>query len=75
MPGGSELEGEVNGQELGDGGPKDPVRAHAWSNIAGANGNEDAKKNLVSIEKEMCSEQKAEETTRARELFERLAKE
>ncbi len=45
-----------------------------WWNIAGAKGNEDAKKNLAIIEKQMSSEQKAEATKLARELFERLPK-
>ncbi len=60
--------------EKGEGVPKDPVLAHVWYNIAGANGYELAKEFLVRIEKGMSSEQKAEATTRARELFERLAK-
>ncbi len=58
----------------GTGVPKDLVQAHMWWNIAGAKGNEDAKKNLAIIEKQMSSEQKAEATMRARELFERLPK-
>lgn len=58
----------------GEGELKNPVLAHVWFNIAGVNGNEIAKKNLVSIEEELSSEQKAEATTRARELFERLPK-
>ena len=58
----------------GTGVPKDLVQAHMWWNIAGAKGNEGAKKNLAEVEKQMSSEQKAEATMRARELFERLPK-
>ena len=38
---------------------KNPAQAHAWFNVAGSNGNEDAKKNLAIIEKQMSSETKA----------------
>ena len=53
---------------------KNPAQAHAWWTIAGANGIEDAKKNLVSIKKEMTAEEKAEAMKLARELFARLPK-
>ena len=58
----------------GEGVPKDLVQAHVWWNIAGANGQEVAKKNLVIVEKEMTSEQKAEAMKLARELFAKLPK-
>ncbi len=38
---------------------KNPAQAHTWFNVAGSNGNEDAKKNLAIIEKQMSSAQKA----------------
>ena len=53
---------------------KNPAQARAWWNIAETKGNEDAKKNLVSLEKEMTAEQKAEATKLERELFARLRK-
>jgi len=53
---------------------KNPAQAHAWWTIAGAKGNENAKNNLVSLEKEMTAEQKAEAMKLARELFARLRK-
>jgi len=53
---------------------KNPAQAHAWWKIAGSQGLEDAKKNLVSLEKEMTPEQKAEAMKLARELFARLPK-
>lgn len=53
---------------------KNPAQAHAWWSIAETNGNEDAKKNLVSLEKEMTADQKAEAMKLARELFARLRK-
>ena len=58
----------------GTGVPKDLVQAHMWWNIAGAKGNEGAKKNLAEVEKQMSSEQKAEATMLAREMFARLEK-
>ena len=58
----------------GAGVPKDLVQAHMWWNIAGAKGNEGAKKNLAEVEKQMSSEQKAEATMLAREMFARLEK-
>ena len=51
---------------------KDPVQAHIWFNVAGAAGDEEARKQLRLLEKEMTPEQKAEATKLARELFERL---
>ena len=48
---------------------KNPAQAHAWWSIAGARGFKEAKKNLVSLEKEMTAEQKAEATKLARELL------
>jgi TPR repeat protein len=53
---------------------KNPAQAHAWWNIAGSQGFEEAKKNLASLKKEMSSEQKAEAMKLARELFARLRK-
>ena len=58
----------------GNGVPKDLVQAHVWYNIAGANGEENAKKFLPNVEKEMTSEQKAEAMKLARELFAKLPK-
>ena len=58
----------------GEGVPKDLVQAHVWWNIAGANGNEDAKTNFAIIEKEMTYEQQAEAMKLARELFDKLPK-
>ena len=58
----------------GDGVPKDFVQSHVWWNIAGANGYEDAKKNLAIIEPEMTAEQKTEAMKLARELFEKMTK-
>lgn len=56
----------------GEGVPKDLVQAHVWWNIAGAAGNEGVKKHLSTLEKEMTSDQKAEATKLARELFAKL---
>ena len=53
---------------------KDLVQAHAWFNIVGAKGNEEAKKNLVTLEKHMSFDQKAEAMKLARELFEKIPK-
>jgi TPR repeat protein len=58
----------------GEGVPKDLVQAHVWWNIAGAAGNEGVKKHLATLEKEMTSDQKAEATKLARELFAKLPK-
>ena len=58
----------------GEGLPKDAVLAHVWFNITGANGDERSRKNLVIVEKEMSSDQKAEAIKLARELFEKLPK-
>jgi len=38
---------------------KNPAQAHAWFNVAGSNGNEDAKKNFAIIEKQISSAKKA----------------
>jgi TPR repeat protein len=56
----------------GEGVPKDLVQAHVWWNIAGANGHEDAKKNLAVVEKKMNPEQKAEAEKLAREIWEKI---
>ena len=56
----------------GRGVPKDLVQAHAWLNIAGASGLEEAKKTLPIVEKQMNSEQKAEAMKLARETFARI---
>jgi hypothetical protein len=53
---------------------KNPAQARTCWNIAETNGNEDAKKNLVSLEKEMTADQKAEAMKLERELFARLRK-
>ena len=58
----------------GEGVPKDIVQAHVWFNIAGAKEDEDAKKNLGTVEEQMTSEQKAEAMKLARELFAKLPK-
>ncbi len=58
----------------GEGVPKDLVFAHVWLNIAGANGNENAKKNLAIAEKEMTESQKEKAMELARELFAKLPK-
>ena len=58
----------------GTGVPEDLVQAHVWWNIAGAKGDEDAKKYLAIVAKEMTSEQKAEAMKMARELFAKLPK-
>ena len=58
----------------GDGVPKDLVQAHVWWNIAGANGDKDAKKLLALVEEQMTPEQKAEAMKLARELFAKLPK-
>jgi TPR repeat protein len=58
----------------GEGVPKDLVQAHVWLNIAGANGDKDAKKSLAIVEEQMTSEQKAEAMKLARELFAKLPK-
>ena len=57
---------------LGLGVPKDIVQAHVWYNIAGANGHEQARKDLTDIELKMTPEQKIEAMKLARELFEKL---
>jgi TPR repeat protein len=59
---------------LGVGVPKDLVQAHVWWNIAGANGNEEAKKNLAIVEKKMTDTQKEKAMDLARELFAKLPK-
>ncbi len=51
---------------------KDPVQAYVWFNVAGASGDETARKGLSLVEEEMIPEQKAQATKQARELFERL---
>lgn len=56
----------------GKGVPKNLVQSHAWLNIAGAKGNEEAKKNLAIVEKEMTTEQKDEAMKLAREMFAKL---
>jgi TPR repeat protein len=58
----------------GDGVLKDIVQAHAWFNLAGASGEEDAKKNLAMAERKMTAEQKTEAMKLAREMFARLEK-
>ena len=58
----------------GRGVPKDLVQAHVWWNIAGARGDETAKKDCANIEKEMTPEQQAEAMKLARELFAKLPK-
>jgi TonB family protein len=59
----------------GNGVPKDLIQAHMWLNLAGATEDETyadfAKMYLSRIEKEMNSEQTAEATKLAREIFER----
>ena len=59
----------------GDGVSKDLVQAHAWLNIATANGFEDAKQALVIIEEKMTDSQKERAMDLARELFAKLPKE
>ena len=56
----------------GEGVPKDLVQAHVWFNIAGVKGNDDAKKALVLIEKQMSGSQKKKAMELARELFAKL---
>jgi len=58
----------------GEGVPKDAVEAHAWWNVAGARGDEQARKDLTIIEKQMTKEQIAEATKLARERFEKYGK-
>ena len=58
----------------GDGVIKDLVEAHAWFNVAGANGVDGAKNNLKIIEKNMTREQIAEATALARKRFEMFRK-
>ena len=58
----------------GDGVPKDAVEAHVWFNLAGAKGDESAKRMLTLIEKMMTKDQIAEAMKLARERFERLSK-
>ncbi len=50
------------------------MKAHAWFNIAGANGNENGKKGREAIEKQMTADQRAEAMKLARELFEKIPK-
>ena len=50
------------------------VEAHAWLNIAGALGYEDAKTNLVNAEAKMTKDQIAEATKLAREYFKKYGK-
>jgi hypothetical protein len=58
----------------GDGVPKDTVLAHAWWNLAGANGFQNAKSFLIILERNMTTEQKADAMKIARELFQRFPK-
>ena len=58
----------------GKGVPKDLVQAHVWLNIAGANGNQSAKRYLMSVESGMAPDQKAEAMKLARKLFAKLPK-
>jgi len=53
---------------------RDLVEAHAWFNIASAQGNKTGKRNLSKIEKEMTEDQLAEATKLAREYFEKYGK-
>ena len=58
----------------GNGVPQDIVEAHAWFNVAGVGGYENAQKNRDLIEKEMTKEQIAEATKRAGELLATMKK-
>ena len=53
---------------------QDLVEGHAWINVAGAYGMEDAKKTLEICEKLMTHEQIAKATKLARERFEKFKK-
>jgi hypothetical protein len=54
----------------GDAGKKDKVQAHAWYNIAAANGHEVAKKAKTMVAEEMTKEQIAEAQKLSREMVE-----
>jgi hypothetical protein len=56
----------------GEGVPKDIVQAHVRSNLAGAQDDEIAKKNLLIYEQEMTAEQKSEAMKIAREMYEKM---
>jgi TPR repeat protein len=56
----------------GKGVPKDLVQAHAWNNVAGANGCEPSRIRLPTIERAMSSQQLAEATKLAEVIFARL---
>ena len=58
----------------GEGVPKDLALAHAWFNIACAQGHGLAQKNLADLEKQMTADQKAEAMKLAREMFEKMPK-
>ena len=59
---------------MGNGVPKDLVQAHVWWNIAGARGDETAKKKLPFIEMQMTDSQKEKAMDLARDLFAKLPK-
>ena len=51
---------------------KDYVQAHIWLNLAGANGNEDARREINTVESTMTPSEKAEASTKAGELFAKI---
>lgn len=51
---------------------KDYVQAHLWLNLAGANGNEAARRELRTLERSMTPAERAEAVAKAKELFVKL---
>jgi uncharacterized protein len=58
----------------GGGVPKDQVQAHAWLNVAGSSGKDDARIALAILKERMTEAEKNSATELAREIFERLEK-
>ena len=57
----------------GEGVPKDDLEAYKWLLLAGAQGNEIAKKNLSIVERKLTGSQRAEGQKLARKFKSRLA--
>jgi len=58
----------------GEGVIKDPIEAHAWWDVASVLGDDDAKKNMSIVEKEMTHQQIAEATKLAKEISAKIKK-
>jgi len=60
--------------DTGQGVAKDLIQAHAWLNLAGANGEESAYDRLATIEKEITPEERTAARKLAHELLEQATK-